>query len=107
MSDTALTKDDIRAALKEVIDPEVGIGVMELGLIYEVSTSDEGDMLVKMTMTTPACPMSALLTGNVKEALLHKLPQIKDVKVDLVWDPPWSPDMMSDKARRKLGWPGG
>jgi metal-sulfur cluster biosynthetic enzyme len=105
MSDTALTKDDIRAVLNDVIDPEVGISVVELGLIYEVNVDDGGCMLVKMTMTTPACPMSALLTDNVKEALLHKLPQIKDVKVELVWDPPWGPDMMSDEAKRELGWP--
>lgn len=104
MTDTTLTKDDIRAALKDVIDPEVGIGIVELGLIYEVHVDDEGYMLVKMTMTTPACPMSAFLTNNVKEALLRKLPQIKDVKVELVWDPPWSPDMMSDQAKQELGW---
>ena len=105
MNDSALTQDDIRSALQEVIDPEVGVNVLDLGLIYEVWVG--GDTVrIKMTMTTPACPMGSYLTDNVKSAVLRRLPSITQVEVELVWEPPWDPAMISDEAKRQLGWEG-
>ncbi|SCZ62157.1 metal-sulfur cluster assembly factor [Thiohalomonas denitrificans] len=96
-------REKLESALREVIDPEVGVNIYDLGLIYDVLASEEGDLQVRMTMTTPACPVSAMLADQVREALL-KLPQVRDVEVELVWDPPWSPERMSESARRQLGW---
>ena len=91
--------------MQEVIDPEVGVNVFDLGLIYEVWVGG-GTVRVKMTMTTPACPMGSYLTDNVREILLRRFPSIEEVEVELVWDPPWEPDMISDEAKRQLGWAG-
>ncbi|WP_303908591.1 metal-sulfur cluster assembly factor [Thiohalomonas denitrificans] len=96
-------REKLESALREVIDPEVGVNIYDLGLIYDVLASEEGDLQVRMTMTTPACPVSSMLADQVREALL-KLPQVRDVEVELVWDPPWSPERMSEAARRQLGW---
>ena len=93
----------LESTLREVIDPEIGVNIYDLGLIYDVLASDEGDLQVRMTMTTPACPVSSLLADQVREVLLN-LPQVRDVEVELVWDPPWSPERMSQAARRQLGW---
>jgi metal-sulfur cluster biosynthetic enzyme len=104
MSD-AITADDVRAALSQVIDPEVGINIVDLGLIYEVWLSeDKRQIQVRMTMTTPACPMSAHISDEVREALRQRWPALRQVQVELVWDPPWSTDRLSDEARRQLGW---
>ena len=103
MSDGLLTKDAIRAALQEVIDPEVGVNVFDLGLIYEVWVGG-GTVRVKMTMTTPACPMGTYITDSAKNSLRAMAPNISDVQVHLVWDPPWNPTMMSDEAKQLLGW---
>jgi metal-sulfur cluster biosynthetic enzyme len=96
----------IRAALREVIDPEVGMNVVDLGLIYGIEAA-ENHAHITMTMTTPACPMGSYLTDSVREAAQRVLPEAGDIKVDLVWDPPWSPRMMSDHARKHFGWSGG
>lgn len=99
------TKATIQEALETVIDPEVGVNVYDLGLIYEVRLSDDNRaMEVSMTMTTPACPMSAMLTDQVHAALRARFPALESVEVNLVWDPPWSPQMMSERAKQQLGW---
>lgn len=101
----AITADTVRAVLGQVVDPEVGINIVDLGLIYEVLVSEDGaEMQVGMTMTTPACPMGSHLSDEVRRALRQHWPALRRVEVELVWDPPWSTDRLSDEARRQLGW---
>lgn len=90
-------------ALKEVIDPELGINVVDLGLIYEVAV-DEADVRITMTLTTPGCPLHESIAEAVQEALQDMLPRIGDVQLVLVWDPPWTPDRISEEGRWALGW---
>ena len=93
----------VRDALREVIDPELGINVVDLGLVYRIEA--EPDRLsVAMTMTTPACPLGEHLAAQAEAAIRLAAPQIAEVQVRLVWDPPWSPDLMSPDAKRRLGW---
>lgn len=96
-------RETLEYAMREVMDPEVGVNVYDLGLIYEVLAGDQGDLRVLMTMTTPACPASSMLADQVRD-VLRALPGVREVEVELVWDPPWSPDRMSEAARRQLGW---
>ncbi len=98
-----IERERLESALREVIDPEVGVNVYDLGLIYDVLASEEGNLQVRMTMTTPACPVGSLLADQVRDAL-QSLEQVREVEVELVWDPPWSPERMSEAARRQLGW---
>lgn len=95
--------EDVLAALRHVIDPEVGIDIVELGLVYEVRRQD-GHVHVVMTMTTAACPLGESLTEEVKTAIGQRVPGVTSVSVDLVWEPPWQPSMMSARARERLGW---
>ena len=88
-------------ALKTVYDPEIPVDIYELGLIYEVRVADGGRAYVKMTLTTPMCPAAELLPPEVEEKV-RSVDGVADVELDLVWDPPWSPDMMSEAARLTL-----
>jgi metal-sulfur cluster biosynthetic enzyme len=96
-----LTEDKIFEALKTVIDPEIGVNIVDLGLIYNLEFDDHY-VTVTMTLTTPGCPMHNSLTNWVKEALMGIGDNV-GAKVNLVWDPPWSPDYMSDEAKKQLG----
>ena len=98
-----IERERLEQALRSVVDPEVGVNIYDLGLIYEVLAGDEGDLRVRMTMTTPACPVGALLADQVRDAL-RALPEVREVEVELVWEPLWSPERMSEAARRQLGW---
>jgi metal-sulfur cluster biosynthetic enzyme len=100
----ALTESQVYEALRECYDPEIPVNVVELGLIYDVKIIDEW-VGVKMTLTTPGCGMSGMISQNVRNRLL-RLPGIKDADVRIVWDPVWSPARMSPEARRRLGIPG-
>ncbi len=98
-----LSESDILLALRGVNDPEVGVNIVDLGLIY--STEVLGNKVrIAMTMTTPACPMHSYLTEEVREAIISQHEEVEDVNVELVWDPPWSPQMISEKGKRQLGW---
>ena len=88
-------------ALYDVIDPELGINIIDLGLVYDVE-ADVDSVRVAMTMTTPACPLHAYLTREAENALLGAGAHL--VRVDLVWDPPWDPSLMSKDARQMLGY---
>lgn len=104
MSD-AITAENVRAVLSRVIDPEIGINIVDLGLIYEVLVSeDKTQMQVRMTMTSPACPMGSHIADQVRDTLRHCWPSLKLVEVELLWDPPWSTERLSEEARRQLGW---
>jgi FeS assembly SUF system protein len=94
---TRLT-DEIVAALKTVYDPEIPADIYELGLIYRIDISDERTVSVDMTLTTPNCPSAQELPSMVENAVAT-VPGVRDVKVEVVWDPPWDPSRMSDEAR--------
>lgn len=87
-------------ALRAVIDPEVGVNIVDLGLVYEIA-DDAGGVLVRMTMTSPACPMKEIIEDDVRAALAPALGGAP-VAVEWVWEPPWDPSMMSGAARLKL-----
>ena len=90
------------AALKEIYDPEIPVNIYDLGLIYGVEVSAEGEVAITMTLTTPHCPVAESMPGEV-ELRAASVPGVRDAEVNLVWDPPWGPDRMSDEARLELG----
>lgn len=98
-----VSEEEILQSLRGVNDPEVGVNLVDLGLIYSARIHDANVRIV-MTMTTPACPMHSYLTEEVREAILSQHAEIEDVSVELVWDPAWSPRMISEKGKRQLGW---
>ncbi len=102
----ALAEDTVREALKEVIDPELFVNIVDLGLIYEVSITDgedgKHDVVVDMTMTSPACPAGPQLLSQSQEAV-EKLDETDKVEIKLVMQPPWTPERMTEDARDQLG----
>jgi metal-sulfur cluster biosynthetic enzyme len=100
-----LTEDAIRDALRVVVDPEVGLNIVDLGLVYSIEVGTQR-VAVRMTMTTPACPVADTLVESARDAVRAAAPGVPDVEVELVWDPPWNPGMMSEIARDHFGWPG-
>jgi FeS assembly SUF system protein len=89
-------------ALKEIYDPEIPVNIYDLGLIYDVQVSPEGHARIEMTLTTPHCPVAESMPGEV-ELRVGAVPGIGDAEVELVWDPPWDPQKMSDEAKLELG----
>lgn len=96
-----LTEEIVYSALKNVYDPEIPVSIVDLGLIYDVAISSGNNVNMKMTLTTPGCGMGAMIAGQAEEAI--KSAGAKNVLIEVVWDPPWNPDMMSDLAKEKLG----
>ncbi len=90
------------AALKTVYDPEIPVDIYELGLVYELEVEARGAVSIQMTLTSPACPVAGTLPGDV-EARVRSVEGVTDVVVDLVWDPPWGMERMSEAARLQLG----
>lgn len=88
--------------LKTCYDPEIPVDIYELGLVYRVEVEDGGKVEVDMTLTSPACPVAGTLPPEV-EAKINRLDAVSSVRVDLVWDPPWNPDRMTDAAKLRLG----
>jgi metal-sulfur cluster biosynthetic enzyme len=101
MTDTPLTEELVLETLRQVIDPELGLNIVDLGLVYRYACAD-GKLTVTMTLTTPGCPMHDSIAEGVKNILLS-LEGVTDVDVDVVWDPPWHPSMMSETARQMAG----
>jgi len=89
-------------ALKEIYDPEIPVNIYDLGLIYGVEVDDEAAVTITMTLTTPHCPVAESMPGEV-ELRAASVPGVRDAEVNLVWDPPWGPDKMTDEARLELG----
>ncbi|MCD6168873.1 MAG: DUF59 domain-containing protein [Caldisericia bacterium] len=96
-----VTKEEILEALKEVYDPEIPVDIVNLGLVYDVKI-DDGKVKILMTLTAVGCPVGPLIVDMVKLRLL-KLEGVKEVEVELTYDPPWTPDKMSEEAKKKLG----
>jgi metal-sulfur cluster biosynthetic enzyme len=88
--------------LKQIYDPEIPMNIVDLGLIYGFEWTGD-DVLLKMTLTAPGCPVAGILAEEVKNAI-EKVPQIHGAKVDLIWDPPWTPERMSEFAKRQFGY---
>lgn len=103
---TAAPSSGIEAAviaqLKTVYDPEIPVDIYELGLVYAVEVSDEGHVEIRMTLTSPMCPVAGSLPPEV-EAKVAQVPGVQSARVELVWEPPWKPSMMSEAARLDLG----
>jgi len=95
-------KPRVIEALCEIYDPEIPVNIHELGLIYGVDIDSDGGVRIQMTLTAPACPSGQLLPEEVV-AKVRAVPGVTDVTVEVVWDPPWSPERMSDAARLQLG----
>jgi FeS assembly SUF system protein len=96
-----ISRDEVMAALKECYDPEIPVNIVDLGLVYDVRITDSG-VEIDMTLTAPGCPMSAMISDDVKSKL-EQVEGVKSAVVKMVWDPPWTPERMSDDAKKSLG----
>ncbi|MDX5326827.1 MAG: SUF system Fe-S cluster assembly protein [Bacteroidota bacterium] len=94
--------EDVVDVLRAIYDPEIPVDIYELGLIYDVQVSDEGDVKVLMTLTSPNCPVAESLPEEVREKV-RSLDDVKEVEVEITFDPPWNKDMMSEEAKLELG----
>jgi metal-sulfur cluster biosynthetic enzyme len=95
-------EEQIRAKLKLVLDPELGVSILDLGLIYAVVVNKEGVCTITMTLTTIGCPLFAQIQKEIEDRVME-VPEVNEVKVDLTFDPPWTPDMMSEESKIQLG----
>ncbi len=90
-------------ALRQVIDPELGINIVDLGLVYSVDI--EGNQVqVTLTMTTPACPLSGILISDAEAAIWQSVAEVESIQIRLVWEPPWNPNLISEQGKVELGW---
>jgi metal-sulfur cluster biosynthetic enzyme len=107
---TAPSEEALIDALRAVDDPEAGMNIVELGLVYGAEATPDTNAparwraTVRMTMTSPACPLGDYLSDAVKSALRARFPELTEVEVELVWEPPWTPERMSEEARNFFGW---
>jgi len=96
-------EDEIRKALRLVLDPEVGLNIVDLGLVYGVE-AHEGLVRIRLTMTSAGCPMHGMISQQAASAIRANVPGVREVEVELVWEPAWTPERMSSEARVMLGW---
>jgi FeS assembly SUF system protein len=101
MTNKKQLNDEAIAMLKTVYDPEIPVDIYELGLVYKVVIDEDANIKVEMTLTSPACPVAGTLPVEV-ESKLRSIEGVNDVTVEIVWDPPWTPDMMSEAAKLQL-----
>ncbi|HEX4795783.1 MAG TPA: SUF system Fe-S cluster assembly protein [Humisphaera sp.] len=97
-----LLEGKVIEALREIFDPEIPVNIYELGLIYDIKVDPENNVHIKMTLTAPACPVAGSLPGDV-ERRVEAIPEVKNADVELVWEPPWSRELMSEAAMLQLG----
>ncbi|WLR42928.1 metal-sulfur cluster assembly factor [Bacillus carboniphilus] len=95
-------KENLEGALEQVIDPELGVDIVNLGLVYDIDLLEEGTCKVTMTLTSMGCPLAGTIVEQVKAALAD-IPEVKETEVDIVWNPPWTKDKMSRYAKIALG----
>jgi len=98
-----LTRADAIEILRSVVDPELHINIVDLGLVYEVEIKDGGAVWIDMTLTSPGCPYGPMILHQIR-FMLEDDERVNEVRVNVVWDPPWGPDQMSDEARLELGY---
>lgn len=103
IANMASIDEKIVAALKKVYDPEIPVDIYEMGLVYGFEVSEEKDVAIQMTLTSPGCPVAEQMPGMVEHAVHHFVEGVRDVEVEIVWDPPWTPDRMSEAAQLELG----
>jgi len=101
-SDPEEVRERLIEALRTIFDPEIPVNIYELGLIYDVRVNESGEAHIRMTLTSPMCPVAEELPPEV-ETKARAVEGVQSVRLDLVWDPPWSPDMMSEAAKLELG----
>lgn len=97
-----VTKDEVITILKDCYDPEIPINIWDLGLVYDINVQDDGNIGIKMTLTAPGCMMGGMIAEEVKSKV-KAMSGVKDAKVELVWEPPWTPDKMSEEAKAQMG----
>ncbi len=97
-----VSKDEIITVLKDCYDPEIPINIWDLGLVYDINVQDDGNIGIKMTLTAPGCMMGGMIAEEVKSKI-KAMSGVKDAKVELVWEPPWTPDKMSEEAKAQMG----
>ena len=102
MIDKGYTEQKIISVLQTVYDPEIPVDIYELGLIYNIKLEDNGDTEITMTLTSPACPVAESLPGEVRQKI-KEIEEVNEVNINLVWEPPWNKDMMSEEAKLNLG----
>jgi FeS assembly SUF system protein len=102
LAEDAPLQQRVIAAMRTVYDPEISVNIYDLGLIYDIQISEQAEVFVKMTLTAPGCPVAGILPGQV-ESVIREVEGVSDACVELVWDPPWSQDCMSDEAKLTLG----
>jgi len=102
-SSAAPDVERVRDLLRKVVDPEVGVNIVDLGLVYRIDSSEQR-LLIEMTMTSPACPMGDMIMDDAYAALAGGVPEGCATEIVLVWEPPWNPSMMSERSRQNLGW---
>jgi len=102
MEEIKSLEERIKDAIKTCYDPEIPVNIWELGLIYEIKIDDGNDVVVKMTLTSPACPVAETLPVEV-ENKIKEIPDVNNAKVEITFDPPWDKEMMSEEARLELG----
>jgi FeS assembly SUF system protein len=98
----AQLRDNVIAALRTIFDPEIPVNIYDLGLIYALDIDGEGDVAIRMTLTAPGCPVAGTFPDTVASRL-YEVPGVNDVTVELVWDPPWTLDRLSEDVRLQLG----
>jgi len=94
-------EDKVRSSLRKVLDPELRINIVDLGLVYDVR-EESGEVEVEMTLTSPGCPLAGVIDERIKE-VVGKVRGVKKITIEIIWDPPWNQDMMSDEAKAELG----
>lgn len=106
LTNASLTKDEVLGALKQCYDPEIPVNIVDLGLIYEIriapADNAQNDVAVDMTLTAQGCPAHVMISDQVKSRV-EQLPGVRDVTVNVVWNPPWTPERLSPDARKQLG----
>ena len=98
----AQLRENVIAALRTIFDPEIPVNIYDLGLIYVLDVDEEGKVSIRMTLTAPACPVAETFPGTV-ESRLYSVPGVSEVRVELVWNPPWTRDKLSEEAKLRLG----
>ena len=97
-----VSEEEVKRVLKTAVDPEFGVSVIDLGLIYELKIHDENKVFIRMTLTTPTCPLANVIVADVYQKV-KSIPEVEDVDIELTFDPLWNPDMMTPEARKLLG----